>query len=111
MAKTEVEIALARGRLQERIAGQRAALAVQMPPIADALGKADRAVATGRRGVAYVKTHPLQVGAALAFLAALRPRRAWRWGRRAFIAWSAWRKVRTHIAASGLLKRSPSTPG
>lgn len=108
MAKTEIEIALARGRLQERIAGQRAMLAAQMPPIAGALATADRALASGRRSLAWVKAHPLQVGAAVALLAALRPRRVWRWGRRAFIVWSAWRKVRLHMAESSLLKRISS---
>ena len=79
-----------------------------MVPIAGALATADRAVALGRYGVAYIRTHPLQVGAAFALLAILRPRRVWRWSRRAFIAWGAWRKLRARIEASGLLGRQQS---
>ncbi|MFO1345291.1 MAG: YqjK-like family protein [Rhodocyclaceae bacterium] len=108
MHKKEVELALKRGRLQERIAAQRVALAAQVVPIAGALATADRAVALGRSGVAYIRTHPLQVGAAFALLAILRPRRVWRWSRRAFIAWGAWRKLRARIEASGLLGRQQS---
>ena len=86
-AQKEVELALKRGRLQERIAAQRATLAAQVVPDRWWLATADRAVALGRSGVAYIRTHPLQVGAAFALLAILRPRRVWRWSRRAFIAW------------------------
>jgi hypothetical protein len=108
MLKKEVELALKRGRLQERIAAQRATLAAQVVPIAGALATADRAVALGRSGIAYVRTHPLQVGAAFALLAILRPRRVWRWSRHAFVAWGAWRKLRARIEAAGFLGRRPS---
>lgn len=108
MLKTEVEIALKRGRLQERIAAQRATLKAQVVPIAGALATADRAVAVGRAGIAYVRTHPLQVGVAFALLAILRPRRVWRWSRRAFVVWGTWRKLRARIEMSGLFGRRPS---
>ncbi len=108
MLKKEVELALKRGRLQERIAAQRATLAAQVVPIAGALATADRAVALGRSGMAYIRTHPLQVGAAFALLAILRPRRVWRWSRRAFVAWGAWQKLRARIEATGALGRRPS---
>lgn len=48
MQTREIELALKRGRLQERIAGQRAALATQVIPIAKALGTTDQAIALGR---------------------------------------------------------------
>jgi hypothetical protein len=31
----------------------------------------------------------------------LRPKRVWRWGRRAFFAWGLWRKARARLAAAG----------
>ena len=117
MPNREIELALKRGRLQERIAAQRATLAAQMGPIVATLGTADRAVALGRSGIEYVRTHPLAVGAAFAVLAALRPKRVWRWGRRAFLAWTAWRKLRVRLEGLGLgtggasgTRRSPHHP-
>lgn len=103
MPAREIELALKRGRLQERIAGQRAALATQVVPIAKALGTADQAVALGHASVAYVKHHPGQVGAALAILAFLRPKRIWRWGRRALVAWGIWKKVRDSLEGARMV--------
>lgn len=101
MPSREIELALKRGRLQERIAVQRAQLAVDMRPIASTLAVADRAVNVGQAGVRYVRQHPVQVGIVFAALAVLRPRRVWRWTRRALVAWSAWRKIRMKLEASG----------
>ncbi|MFA7292299.1 MAG: YqjK-like family protein [Rhodocyclaceae bacterium] len=105
MPNRQIELALKQGRLQERIATQRAALAAQMQPIAGALETADVAIGTGRSGLNYIKRHPGQVGAAFAVLAILRPKRVWQWGRRAFIAWSLWRKVRSQLNQAGLIPR------
>lgn len=105
MPNREIELALKRGRLQERIAGQRAMLAAQAAPIAAALASTDRAVAIGRAGIAYVKRHPVGVGAAIVALAILRPRRVWRWGRRAFVAWGIWKKLRHRLESAGLVPR------
>jgi len=102
MEKRLIELGLQRGRLQERIAAQRQALAGQMQPIATALAATDRAVAAARHGVGYVKGHPLEVGAAVAVVAMFKPKTLWRWGRRAFAAWGLWRKARTRLAAAGL---------
>lgn len=108
MASREIELAQKRGRLQERIAQQRALIAAQMPPIASALDTADRTLAVGRAGIAFVKDNPVQVGVAFAVLAILRPRRMWRWGRRAFVAWGLWRKLRDKLGATGLFAGRPS---
>lgn len=105
MPSREIELALKRGQLQERIAQQRATIATQMRPVAAALATADRAIAVGRTGIAYVKRHPMQLGLALAALVILRPRRVWRWGRRAFLAWGVWRKLRVRLEATGLVAR------
>lgn len=93
-----IKLAEKRGQLRERIAAQRATLAGQMVPVEVALRRADQAIAAGRAGVRYVKTHPLEVGTAVAVLAVLRPRRVWRWGRRAFVAWNVWRKLQDRLA-------------
>lgn len=105
MTNREIELALKRGRLQERIASQRSTLAAQSVPIFGALETTDRALAMGRSGIEYVKHHPGQVGAAIAVLAILRPKRVWRWGRRAFVAWSVWNKLRGRLEGSGLFAR------
>jgi YqjK-like protein len=105
MTNRQIELALKRGRLQERIAGQRATLAVQTVPIIRALEKTDRAIVAGRAGVDYIKHHPGQVGTAIAVLAILRPKRVWRWGRRAFVAWGIWKKVRDRLDSAGLIAR------
>ncbi len=101
MEKKLIELSLQRGRLQERIAAQRTALAAQLRPLAGAVDTADRGIAAARHGIDYLKRHPTEVGLTVALLAALRPRRVWRWGRRAFVAWGLWRKARTRLAAAG----------
>lgn len=108
MEKRLIELGLQRGRLQERIASQRTTLAAQLQPIAGALVSTDQALATARRGIDYVKRHPGQVGVAVALLAILRPKGIWRWGRRSFIAWSLWKKIRTRLAASGFSWSRPA---
>lgn len=109
MQNRRIELALKQGRLQERIASQRATLATQMQPISSALETADVVIATGRSGVNYVKRHPGQVGAAFAILAVIRPKRVWQWGRRAFIAWSLWRKLQGPLNQAGLIPRRKTT--
>ena len=103
MTNRQIELALNRGRLQERIASQRILLAEQVAPLVSVLVTTDQAVAAGRSGLDYIKQHPGQLGAALAVLAALRPKRVWRWGKRAFVAWGVWNKVRGRLAAAGLI--------
>ncbi len=94
MEKRLIELALQRGRLQERIAGQRTALAGQMQPLAAAVARVDQGLALARAGGDWVRRHPMHVGAAVALLALLKPRRLWRWGRRALILWGMWQRVR-----------------
>lgn len=103
MEKRLIELSLQRGRLQERAAAQRAALAASLQPVLAAVDTADRGLVKARQGVQYLKRHPMGVGLAVAALAAIRPQRAWRWGRRAFVAWSVWRKIRPRLVEAGLL--------
>ena len=105
----QIELALKRGRLQERIAGQRSALAAQMQPVAAALARVDQGIAIARTGAAYVKRHPLQVGLVVALLALSKPRRILRWGRRAFVVWGLWQKIRPQVeSVRGLLQKRPA---
>jgi hypothetical protein len=105
MTNRQIELALKRGRLQERIASQRASLAIQVRPVLHTLETADQGLALARTGLAYVKRHPGQVGITFAVLAILRPARVWRWGRRAFVAWGIWKKLRDGLESTGLSKK------
>lgn len=109
MADRLLELSLQRGRLQERIAQQRRELASSLQPLGAALGHAERGIAAAENGVAWLRAHPLAVGAAVAVFAALRPRRAWRFGRRAFVAWRLWQRARSRLGAIGLLANPPPT--
>lgn len=86
-----------RGQLVERIAHQRATLARQMGPVQSALNTADRATAAARSGVQYAKEHPAAVAVAVAALALLRPRRAWRLLSRGIVVWRSWRALRPWV--------------
>lgn len=97
-----IELGLQRGRLQERIAAQRATLATQLRPLVGAVEATDQALVKVRLGIDYVKHHPAQVGVAVALLALLKPKGVWRWGRRSFVAWQLWKKAQKHLADSGL---------
>jgi hypothetical protein len=97
-----IDLGIRRGRLLERIASQRSALAYQLAPLREALSVADRAVAGLRRGTDYVKQHPGLALAALAVLVIVKPCRAWRWARRGFIAWRSWVALRERFAVFGL---------
>ena len=89
------ELHLRRGRLQERVAIQRAVLADQCYPVHAALDRTDRFLGGVQAVVHYLRAHPLG-SAALAFTAlyVVKPARAWRWSARAFSAWQTWRVLR-----------------
>ena len=96
-----LELAVRRGELKARCAQQREALAATMRPVVDALGMADQAVLGAGKLKAWLSGHPTWVAGGLAALLAIRPRRAWRWGKRAFFLWRGWLAVRSRL--SGLL--------
>ena len=85
------EIHLRRGRLLERIAGQRAALSRDLRPVRASLSRVDRVIGRVRSVTDYIKRHPSIAALAVAGLFAVRTERAWRWTKRAFFAWRAWR--------------------
>lgn len=95
------ELHLRRGRLLERIASQRSALAEHVAPVHAALDSTDRFFGRIHAAVYYLKTHP--IGSAALTLAAVyivKPRRAWRWAARAFSTWQTWRLMRDRFEIS-----------
>lgn len=51
-----------------------------------------------RSGAAWLRRHPAVVVAATVALVVARPRAVFRWTRRAFVAWQAWRRTRGWFA-------------
>ena len=96
------ELHVRRGRLLERIATQRAMLSYDAEPVRLALDKVDRVLFRVHSATDYLKRHPGIAGLALAILFALRAKRVWRWGRRAFIVWRTVRRFSDRLAGLGL---------
>lgn len=84
-----LELALKKQRLQWQIAAQREELGRFGAGLAPALGAADRV----REGARWLRRHPEAVAAGVTALVVARPRVVWRWARRGFFAWQAWRKL------------------
>lgn len=91
-----LELAMRRGALKARIDEQRRTLAQHAVPLAAALAKGDGVL----KGVDWLKHHPVAVGAAVALAIVLRPKRAWRWGQRAFFLWQGWRAIKNSLAGA-----------
>jgi hypothetical protein len=103
MQKHLIDLQLQRGRLLERIAYQREALAVQVQPVSRALHVGDRLTDWVYRCKLFALQHPLAVVAAVATVVVLRPTGVLRWTRRGFFAWRSWSAVRG--ALPGFLSR------
>lgn len=86
MSSDRDPLAQRRVRLQQRSAVLREQLAADVQVLSPLLGTADRV----RQAVQWVKANPLWVGAGVAGLVVLRPRRSLSVAVR---AWSAWRFV------------------
>lgn len=100
-----IECALARQRLQLAAAAQRDALARHAAGLAPLFAAADQAQA----GIRWARRNPEILAAMTALMLAVRPasrRFAWRWGRRAFFAWRAWRDSERWLA--GKLGKRPA---
>lgn len=97
MTSRVLELAVKRGRLQERIDMQRQALSRHVVPLENALAVGDAAI----EGVDWLKHHPAVVAAAAAAIVIAKPRRAWRWARRSLIVWRGWRALRTAVSHIG----------
>lgn len=85
------------GRLQERIARQRQDLTQLAQPLRRLCGWADSTTACLDAGTRYVQQHSAIVVLAGALLLTTQPRLAWRWARRGWFAWQAWRQLRQRL--------------
>ena len=86
---TTIDIVRKREQLLARCDAQREYLDGLAQEFAGPLKIADRAVA----GVRYLREHPLVLGAAVAVLAVVQRRDLWKWARRGYLAWRAWRAL------------------
>lgn len=95
------ELTLQRGRLVERIAGQREALRRDIVPVAVALGKADSFAAKVHSMADYVRHHPVVVSVAVAAVLFFKGKALARLGKRAFALWRTWRVVQGALLGLG----------
>jgi len=88
-----LDLATRRGELTAEIAIQRVALAGRVRPVERVLGTADRVV----DGARWLRYHPQVIAAFAVGLVVAKPRRAWRWAKRAFFLWRSWRTLRSQL--------------
>jgi hypothetical protein len=86
------------GRLLERIATQRQAMAEQWVPVRRAAHGADAVLHWLQRSASYLRSHPLLVATAVTALVILKPRRAWVWGERTLFVWRRWRRLQRWVS-------------
>ena len=91
-----------RGELQERIGAQRLTLATQLAPLREASSIVLRVQTLINEWVLYLRTHPLQVAAALVGFGLLKPQRTWRWLWRGVGLWRSWRTLRAWVPAAAV---------
>lgn len=88
-----LELALKKQRLQIAGATLRSDMARHSTGLAPIFTGADFVA----DAVRYLRQRPELVIAAGVALIVARPGRAWRWGRRAFVGWQAWRRLRLFL--------------
>lgn len=93
MTPREHQLALRRQRLQWEAQSQRQELARHLGPFLPAFTAVDKV----RAGARFLKQHPGWLAAGAVAIAVLRPRGAWRWGRRGLVAWQLWRKLQDRL--------------
>lgn len=91
-----IELAKRHGALKAQIDAQRRQLSRDVVPLESALARGDVAL----QGVDWLKHHPAAVGAAVAAVVLLRPRRAWRWAKRGFFLWRGWQALRASLSGA-----------
>ncbi|MCX7156403.1 MAG: YqjK-like family protein [Rhodocyclales bacterium] len=104
MNSTTLELALKKQRLQIASDTLRAEFGLCAAGLAPAFSGADCAV----EGVLWLRRNPQFLIAAGVALVVIRPKRSWRWARRAFVGWQVWRKLNDfleHQRPSPLLQR------
>ena len=94
MSRRLDDLLLQRGRLIERIAGQRVVLQQNFLPVATALDRTDFVIAKVHSLAASIRRHPLAVSLIIAALLAAKGKTILRWGSRAFSLWRTCQFVR-----------------
>jgi len=100
------DLLLRRGRLIERIAGQREALRNDFVPVSAALGKADSAVAGVRSFVDTIRRHPVVTSVLAATVLIFKGKAVLRLAGRGFSLWQTWRWVQGTLQELGGRVRS-----
>lgn len=93
MDATALELALKKQRLQIASDTLREEFGRHATGLRPLFSGADHAV----DGVRWARKNPQFVVAAGVALLVARPKRAWRWARRAFFGWQAWQKLRQFL--------------
>ena len=93
MDATVLELALRKQRLQIASEALRENFGRHATGLRPLFSGADLAV----DGVRWARRNPQFVVAAGVALLVARPKRAWRWARRAFFGWQAWQKLRQFL--------------
>lgn len=89
MNSSTLELALKKQRLQIASDTLRAEFGLCAAGLEPAFSAADCAV----EGARWLRRNPEVAVAAGVALVVIRPKRAWRWARRAFVGWQVWRKL------------------
>ena len=90
------ELLLRKQQLVARSADLRERLMAQTAGFSPVLSMAYRLT----RGLGTLRQHPEWVAGALAVVAVVRPRFAWRWARRGLLGWRTWQSVRGGLLGS-----------
>lgn len=90
--------AIQRGRLIERIAQQRAAVAVELAPVVLALDAADQAIDGAEKMRRWISENPVVAGAGLLALLIWRPKGLVKLARNGVVSWRALRLIRRLLA-------------
>lgn len=104
MGAGNVERALKKQRLQF----ESGRLREQATTYASGLAPAFAVAETVRAGWHWLKAHPAVPVAIAIVVVVVRPALAWRWGRRAWLGWKAWQRLRVRL--DGLDQQAPESP-
>lgn len=90
--------ALQRGRLLERITQQRAALAIELAPVAGALNTADQVIEGAEKTRRWIGENPVIVGIGLVALLIWRPKGVLKLAKNGMVSWRTLRLIRRLLA-------------
>jgi len=94
-----IELYVQRGRLRERISGQREALARELAPVVEALHWVDRTRVVVRQAQLWAASHPAVLAMLVMAVLVWRPRKVFRSLRWGYSAWRSWTRLRAWMHA------------